>query len=460
MFLMTGDAKYMDVFERALYNGVLSGVSLSGDRFFYPNPLEYDGKAANNHGFAGRAPWFGCACCPPNVLRTVASLGGYLAAVQDETLFVNLYAESKTTATVAGQTVTLEQATRYPWDGTLTLRVNPQKPGRFTLALRIPGWTSGKPLPSDLYSYDDPTASPWTLRLNDTPLTVEPQKGFARITREWKPGDTVVLQLPMPVRRVAGHPNIAATRGLVALERGPVVYAFEGVDNDGTVFDAILPATATIAPQPRAELLGGVTVLKVDQAQKAARQDNGDITTRTVSLTAIPYATWANRGLSPMTVWVARDASRARVAPKPTLTSQAKVAVSFHRGGMDPARLNDQLLPQNATDGFAPNFDFWPHKGTAEWITYEFTQPTRVKAISVSWFDDTGSGECRLPTSWRLSWRTEAGAWQPVTGASDYLVRKSEPVKVTFDPVTTRALRLDVQLPPNFSSGLYEWEVE
>ncbi|MCC6235150.1 MAG: discoidin domain-containing protein, partial [Verrucomicrobiales bacterium] len=178
------------------------------------------------------------------------------------------------------------------------------------------------------------------------------------------------------------------------------------------------------------------------------------------TLTAIPYATWANRGPTPMTVWVARHAERARVAPKPTLTSQAKVTTSYHRGGMDLAHVHDQLLPLNATDGFAPNFDFWPHKGTAEWIAYEFAAPARVSSVAVSWFDDTGRGECRLPTSWRVLYRTDANTWEPVKAREDYSIRKTDPVKVTFDPITTRALRLEIQLPLNFSAGLYEWLVE
>lgn len=460
MFLMTGEARFMDVFERSLYNGVLSGVSLSGDRFFYPNPLEYDGKAVNNHGHAGRAPWFGCACCPPNVLRTLASLGGYVAAVQGEKLFVNLYAQGDATATVAGNKVKLEQSTRYPWDGAVALRVKPEKPARFALCLRIPGWVQGRPLPSDLYAYDDPTPAKWSVRVNGEAVSVQPQQGFAVIERQWKDGDTVALDLPMPVRRVAGHTKIAATRNQVALERGPVVYAFEGVDNDGAVFDTVLPVTAKVSVEHRENLLGGVTVLNIEQAEKAFRKDSGETATKMASLTAIPYAVWANRGLTPMTVWVARDAAHARLAPRPTLASQAKLTTSFHRGGMDPARLNDQLVPQNATDGFAPNFDFWPHKGTAEWVTYEFAKPAEVRSVRVSWFDDTGSGECRLPVSWRVLYRTEAGQWQPVSGASDYAIRKSDPVKVSFTPVTTRALRLEIQLPPNFSTGLYEWEVE
>ncbi len=460
MFLMTGDAKYMDVFERTLYNGALSGVSLSGDRFFYPNPLEYDGKSANNHGHAGRAPWFGCACCPPNVLRTLASLGGYVAAVQDDNLFVNLYAEGEVTATVGQRPVKLIQTTRYPWDGKVEIRVQPASAGRFTLCLRVPGWVQGRPLPSDLYAYDDPTPAAWSLQVNGERVSVTPTQGFARISREWKAGDIVTLDLPMPVRTVVGNPRIAATRDQVALERGPIVYAFEGLDNDGSVFDAVLPASARVTAEHRDALLGGVTVLRVANAQKAYRTEAGEVAARPAELTAIPYAVWANRGLTPMSVWLARLPERARLAPKPTIASRAKVTTSFHRGGMDPARLNDQQTPQNAPDGSAPNFDFWPRKGTAEWVAYEFAQPTPVRAVTVSWFDDTGTGECRLPASWRLLYRDDNDAWQPVEGVASYPIRKTEPVKVSFTPVTTKALRLEIQLPPNFSAGLYEWEVE
>lgn len=312
MFLMTGDAKYMDVFERTLYNGALSGVSLSGDRFFYPNPLEYDGKEVNNSGFAGRAPWFGCACCPPNIFRTLASLGGYAYAVKDDKLFVNLYAESDATMTVASNKVRIVQTTTYPWAGTVRLSVTPEKPGSFTLCLRIPGWVGGHPLPSDLYTYEDATPGNWRLWVNGKRFATNTTNGFAAINRQWKKGDKVELELPMPVRRVAGNPKIEATRNLVALERGPIVYALEGVDNGGSVFDAVLPVGAKIKPEYRSDFLGGVTVLKIDDARKAGLSNSGKIEAKPANLIAIPYATWNNRGLSPMCVWMARDVERAR----------------------------------------------------------------------------------------------------------------------------------------------------
>lgn len=459
MFLMTGDGKYMDVFERTLYNGVLSGVSLSGDRFFYPNPLEYDGREANNHGHAGRAPWFGCACCPPNILRTLASLGGYACAVRDDELFVNLYAAGNARATVKDRAVKLTQNTAYPWQGKVAITVEPGAEQTFTLSLRIPGWARGKPLPSDLYRYQNDRPAPWSLKVNGQPVQATLTDGYAKITRTWKPGDVVALDLPMEPRRVLGNEKIAATRGQSALERGPVVYCLEGIDQGGTVFDFILPESARIESADRPDLLGGVTVLQVRGAARVKRTAEGALETVPADLTAIPYAFWNNRGLSPMTVWLGRDAEHARPVPAPNLSSKAKVKVSFARDGMDPGCINDQQMPRNATDGFAPNFDFWPRKGGSEWISYRFEKPAKVSSVTVSWFDDTGVGECRLPRAWRLFHQDASGAWLPVEDPSAFKIRKGAPVTLTFKPVTTRAMKLEIDLQDDFSAGLYEWEV-
>jgi uncharacterized protein len=460
MFLLTGDSKYMDVFERSLYNGFLSGVSISGDRFFYPNPLEYDGREANNHGFAGRAPWFGCACCPPNVLRTMASLGGYSYAVQNDKVYVNLYAQSSATVRIESADVKLEQETAYPWEGRVDFKVAPESPKRFTLALRLPGWVQGRPLPSDLYHYEDPAAATWSVSVNNKKIAAKPEKGYLLINREWTKGDRVSLDLPMPVRRVAGNEKIAATRGQSAIERGPVVYCLEGVDNADSVFDTYLPATASFTPKARPDLLGGVSVIEIDNAGRVQRDDQEKATGKPAKLTAIPYAFWNNRGLGQMTVWMPRNPADSRPPPRKTLSSTAKISTSFQRGGMGTDALNDQLMPKNATDGFAKNFDFWPHKGTPEWIQYEFAQPTELKKATVSWFDDTGTGECRLPKSWRLTYRTESGNWKPVEATDSYAIQKSTPVDVRFAPVKTLAVRLELQLVPKFSAGLFEWEIE
>jgi uncharacterized protein len=274
------------VLERTLFNGFLSGVSASGDRFFYPNPLVYDGRKKNNHDHAGRAPWFGCACCPPNLMRTLAALTGYFYAVKDDSLYVNLYAEGEGEVTVAGTKVKIRQQTDYPWSGRVTITVAPEKPARFTVRLRIPGWVEDRPVPSDLYRYLPADGSGWKVRWAVADDQYRREGGFYAVTREWKSGDSLQLNLEMPVRRVVGHEQIAATRGQVAFERGPLVYCFEQVDQP---IPLVVSPSAKISAQARPDLLGGVTVLEVDGA------------------TAIPYYAWNNRGLAPMTVWVPRE---------------------------------------------------------------------------------------------------------------------------------------------------------
>ena len=207
MFLSSGDSRYMDVFERTAYNGFISGVSESGDRFFYPNPLVYDGSAKNNSGFAGRAPWFGCACCPPNLMRMLASLSGYFYATRGDTLFVNLYAASEARVAIAGTNVTLTQATDYPWQGAVRLAVNPAQAAAFTLRVRIPGWAQARPVPSDLYAYEDAGRPAWTVRVNGVPVAGRPEQGYLAIARTWRAGDVVEVDLPMPVHAVRGTPR-------------------------------------------------------------------------------------------------------------------------------------------------------------------------------------------------------------------------------------------------------------
>jgi DUF1680 family protein len=287
MFLLTGEAKYMDVFERTAYNGFISGVSVSGDRFFYPNPLCYDGVAKNNHGFAGRAPWFGCACCPPNLMRTLAALTGYFYAVRDDALYVNFYAQSEGEATFAGTKVKLTQTTEYPWKGNVQRAVAPGMATKFALHLRIPEWAQGRPVPSDLYTYENPSSASWGVRVNGEPVQSALAQGYLTITREWKRGDKVELNFALPVQRLRGNEKITATRGLVAFERGPVVYCVEEIAGKPALAQLTVPETATVSEKYRPEFLGGVTTLQLDGATEA-----------------IPYFAWNNRGLNPMAVWL------------------------------------------------------------------------------------------------------------------------------------------------------------
>jgi DUF1680 family protein len=292
MFLLHGHGKYLDVLERTLYNGFLSGISLSGDTFFYPNPLESDGEYEfNSDGSATRNPWFECSCCPTNVVRFVPSLLGYVLAHRDDTLYVNLYVAGRGQVDLPGGRVYINQETNYPWDGAIKLTVEVEQEADFTLALRIPGWALGRPLPSDLYHYLDSSAQDVSISVNGEAVAVDMDKGFAGIERRWRAGDVVELELPMPIRRVLSHEAVKENRGKVALERGPIVYCAEGIDNGGLALGLELPDALELASHHEPALLGGVTVIKG------------------ASLTLIPYYAWSHRGVGEMAVWLRRPSA-------------------------------------------------------------------------------------------------------------------------------------------------------
>ena len=227
LFLLHADAKYIDVMERTLYNGLLSGVSLDGKSFFYPNPLE----SAGQHQ---RSPWFGVACCPGNMTRFLASVPGYVYAQQGHVLYVNLFVASTAEVKMdGGRTLRVVQETRYPWDGAVKITVTPEQSGRYALNVRIPGWARGEAVPSDLYRFADAAAPSVSIAVNGRAVPLVLEKGYARLERQWKPGDVVDLALPMPIRRVVAHPSVEADQGRVALQRGPIVFAAEWPDNPG-----------------------------------------------------------------------------------------------------------------------------------------------------------------------------------------------------------------------------------
>jgi DUF1680 family protein len=296
LFLLHGESKYMDVFERVLYNGLLSGVSLGGDRFFYQNPLE-------SAGGYGRSPWFEVACCPPNMTRFLPSLPGYVFAMRDDVIFVNLFIAGTGKIPVPGRPIILTQETRYPWDGAVKLTLSLEAPGPFELALRVPGWARGEAMPTDLYRFLDGGDERPGLKVNGETVAIDLREGYARLRRDWKDGDAVELTLPMPVRRIVANDAVAEDRGRVALQRGPVVYAVEGVDNVERVFDLVIPDAASFAVEFRPDLLNGVAVITGSAA--AGRP-----------FLAVPYYAWANRGPGQMLVWLPRTPAAVRPPQK------------------------------------------------------------------------------------------------------------------------------------------------
>jgi len=287
MFLLHGDARYLDVLERTLYNGAISGVSQAGDTFFYQNPLESSGRAA-------RSAYFDVACCPANLARLIAQLPGLVYATKGDELFVDLFVASRARVDLAGHAVNVTQQTRYPWDGVITIRVEPTARQQFTLSIRVPGWARNEPIGTDLYRFASAADDPYTLTVNGQPAGASFERGFARITRDWAPGDLVRLDLPLPVRRVIANDRVADDAGKSAIQRGPLVYAAEGVDNGGSVRDLVLPLDAPLDHEFRPDLFGGIGVVTGEALAGGKAQP----------FVAVPYYAWANRGRGEMAVWI------------------------------------------------------------------------------------------------------------------------------------------------------------
>ena len=319
LFLLHADAKYIDVMERTLYNGLISGVSLDGTTFFYPNPLESTGQHK-------RSPWFGVACCPGNITRFMASVPGYVYAQRGDALWVNLYMGS--TADIKldnGRTVNMVQETRYPWEGTVKMTVNPDQAAPLAINVRIPGWARNQPVASDLYRYAGKSSSPVVLKVNGKAVPIKLDKGYVSLNRTWKRGDIIELTLPMPVRRVLANDQVAPDRGRVALERGPIVYAAEWVDNPkGQVRNLMLPDSAPLAAEFKPALLHGVTVVR-GKAVALANDAQGHVSKTEQEFTAIPYYAWANRGPGQMIVWIPNSEASASPASFPTAATSVEV---------------------------------------------------------------------------------------------------------------------------------------
>ncbi len=447
MFLLHGDGKYIDVMERALYNGLISGVSLDGTRFFYPNPLESRGQHE-------RRPWFGCACCPGNVARFLASVPGYVYAKRGDALYVNLYAGGTGSVELNDTAVEVKQETNYPWDGRVTMTINPEQAGAFTVCLRIPGWARNQPVPTDLYRYLDTSDAQPTVGVNGEPVPLEVADGYVRLARRWEAGDRIELNLPMPVRRVVAHENVAANRDRIALERGPIVFCIEGADSPtGQVRNMIIDPEAPVTTEFRPDLLGGVEVLTFPVSVVGRDDEDRRLVESEVEVTAIPYSVWCNRGPNEMVVWLPTRKEDAVVAARPTIASESRVTASPGTGR--PASVVSRLEPRSSQDKENDFYHWWPRKGTSEWMQFEFEKPTALSAIEVYWLDDTGSGECRVPASWRLLYR-DGDDWKPVVDSNGYATEKDMYNRTAFTGVTTRAVRMEVQLQRNWSAGVLQ----
>ncbi len=281
---LSGDVKYFDVIERTLYNGLISGLSLDGTNFFYPNALESDGVYKSNRGSCTRQSWFDCSCCPTNVIRFIPSLPGLIYSKTNNELYVNLYASNEAVVALDNNSIQISQQTNYPWNGAVTIALKPEKESEFTVKFRIPGWSRNEVLPGDLYRYTDSSKAQPTLTINGEKVEVSIKDGYFEVNRNWKAADKIELNFPMEVRTVKANDKVEENRGKLSLEYGPLVYAVEEIDNPN--FDAITISTSDEFTVQKEPILEGVNTITNNK------------------LKAIPYYAWSNRGVGKMKVWL------------------------------------------------------------------------------------------------------------------------------------------------------------
>ena len=451
LFLLHGDSKYYDVLERTLYNGLISGVSLEGNGFFYPNPLESMGQHQ-------RQPWFGCACCPSNICRFIPSLPGYIYAVKDKNVYVNLFLSNKSNLTVAGKKVALSQTTEYPWNGDITILVDQNAAGQFAMKIRIPGWVKNQVLPSNLYQYTDGKRLGYTILVNGSAVTANvTEDGYYTIDRRWKKGDKVQIHFDMEPRTVRANNKVEADRGMVSIERGPIVYCAEHPDNSFDIMGALINQNPQFT-LGKGEIAGTPVQTLTTSAQTLNFNKQGKLEAQDQTLTLIPYYAWCHRGSGKMRVWLPQDLNATNPSQPETLASQSKVTSSTERMPALSA-INDRLVPKDENDRSVPYTHWWPKKDCTEWLGYEFPQEATVQSATVYWYDDGPWGGCRVPQSWRILYQDQQGQWQPVRGADGYPTDKGAACTVNFDPVKTKALRLEVTLPADNAAGLFEWSI-
>lgn len=450
-FLLHGDSKYYDVLERTLYNGLISGINLDGNKFFYPNPLESIGQH-------GRSEWFGCACCPSNVCRFMPSIPGYVYAKKDNKIYINLFVESESDIQLGKNDIHLTQTTNYPWEGNITIGVNPKKSEKFDLMVRIPGWALNKPVPSDLYTYMNPKKSDVVIKVNGKieNYTIG-SDGYVALNRKWVKGDKVELTFPMDIHKTLANDQVVDDRGKVSLERGPIVYCLEWPDNQDRVLNAVLEDNTLVTSENEPTLLKGVVELKAN-GKSARRDDDNKVIIEDKSLTAIPYYAWSNRGGGEMAVWIPRTVESTRPLPPPTIYSDAKVTASTTNKSI--GSVNDGYFPANSNDGKVPFFTLWPKNNSEEWIAYELSSPQTISTASVYWYDDGPWGGCRIPQSWNVQYKDTDGNWKDVNAKKAPTPVKNELNTIEFAPITTSAVRLNFQLPEKESCGVYEFSIK
>ena len=459
MTLLHKDAKYFDVAEVSLLNNSLAGVNIEGNKFFYVNPLEADGHQLFNHGSAGRSPWFDCACCPSNIVRMVNHVGGYMYAVEDDTVYALLYSGNEVTLSLAETDVTLMQATKYPYDGAIRIEAELAAPTSFAVKLRIPTWALGEQfVPGKLYSYAEKTAPSWTLKINGEAVQAEVKQGFVEISRMWVTGDVIELDLPMDVRFSLCDDKVVANHGCVSVTRGPLVMCAEEADNNGEVQRFYLPElpssdSCTVA-QFEDGTLKGTPIVTVPAAELV----NGE--SRRADLKFVPYLNWNNRGNATMIVWLpdaveGAQAQLSRVHFDPAKYGTVTASSCAANGFVDAVK--DGRRPDSSAD---TTIEAWISSGESskEWIQMIFDQPQTVERLGLFW---VSHNQVDVPADWKMEYLRD-GRWCTFEKYITDVFGVSKDRFNTIHPaaeLTCEGLRINMKAQQGKAVGLFDVEL-
>ena len=442
MFQLYGDGKYLDVFERTLYNAFLSGVGMEGNLFFYPNPLA-------TYGSQIRAPWFTCACCPPNIARFIASLPSKIYTTNDNDIFVNLYSASSAEIKIKNSLINIEQVTDYPWSGSIKFVVSPQiEESEFILKLRIPGWAIGAPLSGDLYKFMDHGGKP-SISINGVNQKVVIENGFASLNRKWKSGDIIELNLPMKINRVVAIDKVKSDLGKVALQRGPIVYCFEWPENGEPLVDNfLLDDSVKLFSKYENDLLNGVSTISGSVTNFIYSQNELEQSQK--DFKAIPYYSWAHRGKGEMTVWLNRDKKYVKPVNGKTLIERCQISSS---AGINIYTLNDKVSPENSET--PPYFETKREAEKEQWIKIDFPEIAEISFVEIFWVSDLKGENIKLPTSWKIQYNINSN-WSDVYPTEQYTILNDQYSSVAFETVKTGSLKILVGQFESSSVGIYE----
>ncbi len=458
MFLASKDARYVDVAEVALYNNVLAGVNLEGNKFFYVNVLEADGRKAFNHGNAGRSPWFGTACCPSNMARLIPQVPGMMYSHTSDDIYLGLYASSSVVVGLESGKVTLLQTTGYPYDGKVIVEVAPENNGsEFTLWMRVPTWATDRFVPGELYRYEGSGKEHASVSVNGRKWGDKAVNGFIPVRRKWNAGDIVTLDLPMEVRYSVADSRVEADSNRICISRGPLVYCAESPDNK-------YPASMYVVGSSNREsevsvfdegILKGLSKICLD-----AEALDGDSIVAT-RLTLIPYYAWNNRGdNTSMNVWFARDGATAAAAVTRPQGNIAEVEASFTYNGDDVIAIVDGELPKSSSDSGVLRWTSWPQKGVPQTVTLGLKKKQNVESVSVYWYDDAGG--VQVPASWSAEYLAD-GKWIsfPLYNTDFYRMEKNQfNVIHPGHAIEAEAIRLCIQPKATSAVGILEATIE